>query len=142
VQNAGLLKVRWHRALPAGRLKNIVVVRKPSGWYVFWQIDIPEQPGEQSPYPPVGVDVGIAHALALSDGSTFDSPKHLQKALRKLRVLQRAVSRKKKGGKNRRRAVHKVARLHEHIANQRRDWWHKITRQLVDTCGVIVGGSF
>jgi len=138
IQNVGLMKVRWHRELPEGKLKNIVVLRKPSGWYVLLQIDFPQQPGEKSPNPPVGVDMGIAHALALSDGSLFDSPKYLQASLKKLRVLQRSVARKKKGSKNRHKAVQKVARLHEHIANQRSDWWHKTTRQLVDTYGVII----
>ena len=132
VQNVGLVKVRWHRVLPDGKLKNIVIVRKPSGWYVLFQIDLPEQLVEKSTNPPAGVDMGITHALALSDGSTFDSSTYLQASLRKLRVLQRSVSRKKKGGKNWRKAVNKVARLHEHIANQRLDWWHKTTRQLVD----------
>jgi putative transposase len=138
VQNAGLIKVRWHRSPPEGRLKNIVVLRKPSGWYVLLQVDIPNQDIEKSTNPAAGVDVGITHALALSDGVTYDSPKHLQASLKKLRVLQRSVSRKKKGGKNRRKAVQKVARLHEHIANQRLDWWHKVTRQLVDTYGAII----
>lgn len=138
IQNVGLVKVRWHRALPEGKLKNIIVLRKPSGWYALLQIDLPEQPVAQSSHPPVGVDMGITHALALSDGSIFDSPKSLQASLKKLRVLQRAVARKKKGGKNRRKAVQKVARLHEHIANQRSDFWHKTTRMLVDTYGVIV----
>jgi len=138
VQNVGFIKMRWHRELPEGKLKNIVVLRKPSGWYVLLQVDIPEQPIDKSTNPPVGVDMGITHALALSDRSTFDSPKSLQASLRKLRVLQRSVSRKKKGGKNRRKAVQKVARLHEHIANQRSDWWHKTTRQLVNAYGVII----
>lgn len=138
LQNVGLVKVRWHRALPAGKLKNIIVLRKPSGWYALLQIDLPEQPVEQSSHPPVGVDMGITHALALSDGSIFDSPQSLQASLKKLRVLQRALARKKKGGKNRRKAVQKVARLHEHIANQRSDFWHKTTRLLVDTYGVMV----
>lgn len=138
VQNVGLVKVRWHRELPDGKFKNIVIVRIPSGWYVLLQIDLPEPAIEKSTSPSVGVDMGITHALALSDGTTFDSPTSLQASLRKLRVLQRCVSRKKRGGKNRRKAVHKVARLHEHIANQRSDWWHKTTRQLVDTYGFIV----
>lgn len=138
VQNAGPVKVRWHRELPDGKLKNIVVLRKSSGWYVLLQVDIPEQPVEKSTNPPVGVDMGITHTLALSDGTIFDSPKSLQASLRKLRVLQRSVSRKKKSGKNRRKAVQKVARLHEHIASQRSDWWHKTTRQLVDTYGAVV----
>lgn len=137
VQNVGRVTVRWHRALPDGKLKNIVIVRKPCGWYVLLQIDLPDQPVEKSTNPPVGVDMGITHALALSDGKTFDSPQHLHSSLKKLRMLQRSVSRKKKGGKNRRKAVQKVARLHEHIANQRIDWWHKTTRQLVETYGAI-----
>ena len=138
VQNMGLVKIRWHRALPAGKLKHIVIVRKPSGWYALFQVDIPDRCVEKSTYPPVGADMGLAHALALSDGTTFDSPKHLQASLRKLRVLQRCVARKQKGGKNWHRAVKKVTRLHEHIANQRLDYWHKITRQLTDTYGVMV----
>jgi putative transposase len=138
VQNVGLINVRWHRELPEGKLKNIVIVRKPSGWYVLLQIDLLEQPVEKSTNPPVGIDMGISHALALSNGTTFDSPKPLQASLRKLRVLQRSVSRKRKGGKNWRKAVRKVARLHEHIANQRLDWWHKVARRLADTYGVIV----
>jgi putative transposase len=138
VQNAGLIKVRWHRKLPDGKLKQIVVLHKPSGWYVLFQVELPEQLVEKSTNPPVGVDMGITHALALSNGATFDSPKHLQASLKRLRVLQRSASRKKKGGKTRRKTVEKVARLHEHIANQRLDWWHKTTRQLADTYGAIV----
>jgi putative transposase len=132
------VKVRWHRELPESKLKNIVVLRKPSGWYVLLQIDLPEKPIEKSTNPAAGVDMGITHALALSDGTTFDSPRYLQASLKKLRMLQRSVSRKKRDGKNRRKAVQQVTRLYEHIANQRSDWWHKTTRQLVDGYGAIV----
>ena len=137
VQNVGLVKVRWHRELPESKLKNIVVLRKPSGWFVLLQIDLPEQSVEKSTNAPAGVDIGITHALALSDGTSFDSPKYLQASLKKLRVFQRAVSRKQRGGKNRHKADQRVARLHEHIANQRFDWWHKTTRQLVNDYGAI-----
>jgi putative transposase len=138
VQNAGLVKVRWHRELPAGKLKNIVILRKPSGWYVLLQLAILQAPVDKSPQPPVGVDLGITHALALSDGRLFDSPKHLQASLKKLSVLQRCLARKQRGSQNRLQAVHRVACLHECIANQRRDWWHKVTHQLVEAYGVIV----
>jgi putative transposase len=132
------VKVRWHRELPESKLKNIVILRKPSGWYVLFQIDLPEQQSvEKSINPPAGVDIGITHALALSDGTTFDSPRYLKASLKKLRIFQRSVSRKKRGGKNRRKAVQQVAHLYEHIANQRSDWWHKITRQLVDDYGAL-----
>ena len=138
IQNVGLIKVRWHRELPDGQLKNMIMLRKPSGWYVLLQIDISRRQEEKSTKPPAGVDLGLRHALALSDGTTFDSPKHLQASLRKLRVLQRSISRKKKGGKNWCKSVQKVARLHEYISNQRQDFWHKTTHHLVDTYGAIV----
>lgn len=82
--------------------------------------------------------MGITHALTLSDGTTFDSPKYLQQSLKKLRRLQRKVSRCKKSSKRRRKVIRQLAKQHEHIANQRRDWWHKVTRQLVDTYRTIV----
>jgi putative transposase len=137
VQNVGLVTVRWHRGLPDGQLKNIIVLRKPSGWYVCFQVEQPEPEPERATGPAVGIDMGLLHALTLSDGTTFDSPKYLQESLVKLRRLQRTVARRKKGSKRRRKAIHQLARQQEHIANQRRDWWHKVTRQLVSDYGAI-----
>jgi putative transposase len=82
--------------------------------------------------------MGLLHALTLSDGTTFDSRKYLQEWLAKLRRLQRTVARRQKGSQRRRRAILQLARLQEHIASQRRDWWHKVTRQLGDSYGTIV----
>jgi putative transposase len=121
VQNVGLVRVRWHRELPNGKLKNIIIKRKPSGWYVLLQIELPERPFVRSSNEPIGVDMGILHALALSDGTIIDSPKFLEQSLIKLRVLQRSLARKKKGGNNWRKAKHQIADLHERIANQRLD---------------------
>jgi putative transposase len=138
VQNAGLIPVRWHRELTDGKLKNIVLLRKPSGWYVCLQIELPEPEPERHNGPAAGVDVGITHVLALSDGTMFDNPGYLQESFKKLRRLQRKVARRKKGSKRHRKAVRQLAKQHEHIANQRRDWWHKVTRQLVDAYGAII----
>lgn len=137
VQNVGLVRVRWHRELPEGRLKNIILVRRPSGWYVCLQVELPDPQPEPHAGPPVGIDIGLRHALALSDGQFIDSPRHLQRSLAKLRVLQRTVERRQKGSQRWKKAVRQVARQHERIANQRRDFWHKITRWLVDTYGAI-----
>jgi putative transposase len=86
----------------------------------------------------VGIDMGIRHALALSDGTTIDSPKCLQQSLAKVRRLQRQVARRKKGSRRRRQAIRQLAKQQEHMANQRRDWWHKVTRRLVDNYDTIV----
>jgi putative transposase len=136
VQNAGLIKVRWHRELP-GVLKNIIITRRGGRWHVCFQVEI-NVDTLKHPGPTVGVDVGIHHALALSTGEFVDSPRHLDKAQANLRVLQRTVARRKRGGKNRRKAIRQLARQHEKVANARRDFWHKATRKLVDQFGVLV----
>lgn len=140
VQNVGLVTVRWHRELPDGKLKNIILLRKPSGWYACLQVERvdPEPEPQPHPGPAVGIDMGLAHALTLSDGVTFDSPKYLRASLAKLRRLQRRVARRKKGSAGRRKAIRQLAKQQEHIANQRRDWWHKVTRQLATDYGTIV----
>ncbi len=138
IQNVGLMAVKWHRALPAGKLKNIIILRKASGWYVCFQIEIQADEPLVSENPPVGIDVGILHVLALSDGTVIDSPQYLKQSLKRLRKLQRRVARRKKGSKRHEKAVHQLAKEMEHIANQRRDWWHKITYDLVNEYGTIV----
>lgn len=139
VQNVGPIKVHWHRELPNAKktLKNIIITKKPSGWYVCFQVELPDPQPEPHPGPAVGVDVGIHHALALSDGVIIDSLHSLQQSLKRLRVLQRTVARRKRGSNRRRKAVQQLAKQHEKIANQRRDFWHKVTRYLVDTYGMI-----
>jgi putative transposase len=138
VQNVGVMRVEWHRDLPVGTLKNILLTRKPSGWYVCFQIECPDIEPVLSEKPAVGIDVGLHHALALSDGTVMDSPQWLKKSLRKIRVLQRRIARRKKGSKGREQAIHQLAKEMEHIANQRRDWWHKVVYWLVKTYGLIV----
>ncbi|MCI0580764.1 MAG: transposase, partial [Chloroflexi bacterium] len=136
VQNVGLIKVRWHRALP-GLVKNIILTGRNGRWHVCFQVEI-EGDAVSHPGPAVGIDVGIHHALALSTGEFVDSPRHLAKAQASLRVLQRTVARRTKGGKNRRKAVRQLARQHERVANARRDFWHKTTRKLANEFSMVV----
>ncbi len=116
VQNVGLISVKWHRPLLAGKLKNIIILRKPSGWYVCLQVEAEFREPAPSQEPAVGVDVGIHHALALSDGTVIDSPQWLKASLKKVRVLRRSIARKKKGSKRRRKAVHQLVNSYGLIA--------------------------
>jgi len=81
--------------------------------------------------------MGLSHLLAFSDGALVENPRWLRRGLAQLRVAQRRLSRRQKGSARRRKAAAQVARLHERIANQRRDFWHKLTRQLADTYSLI-----
>ena len=67
----------------------------------------------------------------------YESPKFLRKSEEKLKRKQRAVSKKKRGSNRRRKAVRELARLHEKVANQRKDYAHKESRKLVNEYGLI-----
>jgi putative transposase len=138
VQNVGTIKVKYHRPLPdEAVIKHVILKRRNSKWYVCLMLDLPKVAARVHSGPAVGIDVGLHHLLALSDGTTIENPRWLRSSLAKLRVAQRRMARRKKGGNRWRKAAAQVARLHERIANRRRDFWHKLTRQLVQTYGLI-----
>lgn len=85
----------------------------------------------------VGIDLGLKDLAITSDGEKFDNPRTYTKNQKKLARLQRQLSRKTKGSKNREKAKLRVARLHEKIANQRKDAIHKMTTSLVKESDVI-----
>lgn len=86
----------------------------------------------------VGIDLGLVHFATLSTGETRENPRHFRKAEKKLAKLQQALARKKRGSHRRRKAVHLVAKAHRKIRNQRADFLHKESRQLVNQYGLIV----
>lgn len=89
----------------------------------------------------LGLDFGIKHFVVMSDGTKIDNPKHLTKTLEKLAVLQRRLSRKKKGSSNYDKAAFKVAKLQEKTTNQRHDFLHKLSYRLVrDNQTIIAEG--
>ncbi len=106
-------------------------------WYVSIQIE-QEQAVPANTGPVVGVDLGIKQLATLSDGTGAPNPHHLKQCLRKLKRLQRAVSRKRKGSHNRRQAAQRLARLHRRVANQRADTLHQLTSRLAKTKSVVV----
>jgi len=97
---------------------------------------------EKQPYTSdttVGVDVGITSFATVSNGEKIENPRHLKNSLQRLIVLQRRLSRKVKGSKNREKSRFKVARLHEKIANQRKDFIHKISSRIIrDNQAIVV----
>lgn len=133
----GLVKIDLHREIH-GQVKICTIKREQSGkWYAVLAVE--EYPVLFSPnWQTIGLDVGIKEFAVLSNGEKIANPKHLQKSERKLKTLQRSLSRKKKGSKNRAKARNKLARQHEKIRHQRKDFHHKISDQLVWRYGKIV----
>lgn len=131
VQLPKLGKVRYRNSQDCtGTIKRATVRECADGWYVCLcvETDIEPLPTNQNH---IGIDVGIKSLLVTSDGQTIENPKHLYKAEQKLKRLQRSVSRKRKGSANRRKAVQKLARQHQTVANTRKDFHHKVTTRLI-----------
>ncbi len=121
-----------------GQIVSAVVSRKADRWFVSFQIDTHDiQPIDRENQTVVGVDLGVKALATTSDGEVFNGPKALNKNLRKLKRLQRRLSRKQRGSNNREKAKRKLARLHARIANIRKDALHKLTRKLVRDYAVI-----
>ena len=127
----GLIRVKKHRDF-TGVIKSVTVSKIPSGkYYVSVLVDCEEQ--EKSPQlnSEIGIDLGIKEFCITSDGEMIENPKYLRKSEKKLRKLQKDLSRCKKESKNREKCRIKVARQHEKIANQRKDFLHKLSKRII-----------
>lgn len=127
----GKVKCRISRKVE-GRILSATVSQNPSGKYFvsFCCTDV-----EIDPLPKtgcvIGVDMGLKAFAITSEGTEYPNPRYLAKNQKKLARLQRQLSRKTKGSNRREKARVQVARLHEHIANQRSDMMHKLSTQLI-----------
>jgi putative transposase len=137
--NIGLVKfIQSRDILSDAVIKQIQVVKKASGFYaqltLAWAVDVPTAApsGEV-----IGVDVGLTNFIATSTGSCVKRPKFFVDLQRQLKLLQQRVSRKPPGSNNWRKAQAKVAKLHEHIANTRKNFHWQIAHQLCDQAQTI-----
>ena len=132
----GWVNCVYHRNM-TGTAKNVTVSRTKTGkFFVSVQCEYetvePIQKDEA-----IGIDLGLKHFAALSDGSKIDNPKHLRKSERRLKIRQRRLSRTKKGSNGRSKARQVVATIHERVTNQRKDFHHQVSRYIVNNFGLI-----
>lgn len=133
----GSIRLFKHREVE-GKIKTCTIKKDNLGqWYAILVTEIEEVP-EIEPNTTIGVDVGLKSLVALSTGETVQYPKYYIQSEKKLAVAQRDLSRKKKGSANRLKAKTKVAKLHQRIQNQRDEFLHQVSRDLVDSADLIV----
>jgi len=133
----GFIRLKQHREFD-GLIKSCTISKTPSGkYYISILVDTEIETLPQTDNK-IGIDLGISDFAITSDGEIFSNPKWLRKSEKRLRKLQKDLSRKKKGSKNRNKARLKVAKLHEKITNQRKDFLHKVSTQLINENQVIV----
>ena len=137
VPKLGKLKIKG-KLQPQGRIVNATIIQEPSGRYYISLCctDVEVEPLERTDKA-VGLDLGIKNFCVTSDCEVVENPKYLKKSLDKLANLQKRLSRKSKDSSNRNKARIKVARLQEHIANQRKDFLQKLSTTLIKENDII-----
>ena len=133
VPKIGQVAIRYHRPLANGKIKNLTIQRKASGWYANIVIEVPAVPKVEV-QTITGVDVGLESFLTTSDGDKVDNPRHFRESEKQLGKAQRRLSCREKGSSRYHRQRKRVAQKHEHIANQRRDFHYKTAHWLLSQC--------
>lgn len=133
----GLVLVKKHRDFD-GLIKSVTVSQTPSGKY-YASVLVEQEAKEKlsTTDSKVGIDLGIKEFAIISDGEMIENPKYLRKSEKKLRRLQKDLSRYQPGSKNREKCRIKVAKQHEKISNQRKDFLHKLSKRLINENQVI-----
>lgn len=133
------LKFRKHREIPEGfKIKQIQIIKKASGYYANLMVELDVDVVKPTPHGhSMGIDVGIQSMLATSDGLVIPRPKFLDKALRKIQLLQRKLKKKTIGSNNWNKLQHRIALLHEAVANRRKDYHFKLAHRLCESAGMI-----
>ncbi len=128
------IKCSLHRKFH-GIIKTSTISKTPTGkYFISILVELNEELPKKKPLSEnkaIGIDLGIKTFAVLSNGVEIGNPKHLRKSIKKLKKLQRKVSKKVKGGSNRKKSVVILAKLHEKVKNQRLDFLHKTTNYLV-----------
>ena len=117
------VKVKMHREME-GKIKTLTMKREGEHWYCIFTREVEAAPLAVS-YEDVGIDLGVTHFAALSNGEFIDHPRYFRQVEKKLAKAQQALARKKKGS-------------HRKVRHQRKDFHHKASRKLVDRYQVIV----
>ena len=131
------IKIVLHRQFK-GLIKSATISKTPSNQYYISilvdteNIQLPKNDNK------IGIDLGLKEFAVCSNGDRFDNPKNLRKFEKKLSKLQKDLSRKQKGSNNRYKARLKVAKLHQKIANQRKDFLQKLSTKIISENQVIV----
>jgi len=125
----GTLKIRQHRRVE-GVLKSATITRDGKNWYISL---LTEQPDSLEPHPSksaVGIDMGVTHFATLSTGEHVDLPISFNKLIERIAVMQKQLSHKKKGSKNRQKAKDKVSTAYRNLRNARHNFLHQVSSRI------------
>lgn len=123
----------------SGHIQSVTICRHANKWFASFCLEVAASPLPCKNQARVGVDLGIQHLATLSDGQVIENPRPLAKKLRRLKRLQRQLSkRKQKGSKKYAKLKLAIAKLHLRVSYKRQDILHKLTTQLIDQYQEII----
>jgi putative transposase len=132
----GVVKIVLHRPLE-GRIKTLTIRRDAAdNWYACFACEVAAEPlpfNERA----VGIDVGLERFATLSDGVQVENPRFFRRQEKALAKAQRKLSQAEPGTPQRAKRRKAVQHIHQRIANQRRDFAHKLSREWVNRFGMI-----
>ena len=128
-----------HRFGPDAKPNDLTLTRRNGQWFVSVTLRVPDADCKRQRTDSLrrGVDFGVTDLATFDDGQTIANPRWLRDVLPRLAALQWQRARKRKGSLRFNRLGHRVARLHDRIANLRRDFVHKETTRMVQSCAVL-----
>ena len=134
------VKIRGYRNIDNinGKIKSATISREPNGkYYVSILYEMYDKVPIIKPRTIVGIDLGIKKLLTLSDGTVYDNNKYIDKYTKRIKRKQRELSRKEKGSKNYYKCKKELAILYSKLANARKFYTHKITKDITDEYDII-----
>ncbi len=133
------IKFRKSRDIPEGfKIKQVQIIKKASGYYANLMIELDVDVVKPIPHGhAIGIDAGIQSMIATSDGLVLSRPKFLDKALSKIKLLQRKLRNKKKGSNKWKQLQHRITLLYEVVANKRKEYHFSLAYKLCDGVGMI-----
>ena len=120
----------------SGKILSGRVTERAGRWYLTITVECITQPAA-SPRDSVGIDFGLKSFATLSTGEVAENQSHFRQAEGRVKGLSRGLARKQKGSRKRAKWKRKLARAHEHVSNQRKDFLHKFTAAVSGKYAVV-----
>ena len=137
----GKVKVILHRPIPDGfKVKTVSITKKADGYYATLSLEddrVPTIKPDFNPESITGIDVGLKEFLTTAQNEVVAIPQYYRKAQKRLKVIQKRVSRRKKGSTRRLKAIKSLGKQHKRIADKRKDFHYKTANNLLKKYDVI-----
>lgn len=137
LSKCGWIKVIDYK-IPFGKLMNMTISKSKSNkWFVSICVEQEVYPYINNSENEIGLDVGLKDFIVDSNGEKIDNPKFLKSQDKKIKRLRRQLSKKKIGSNNRKKQKLKLAKAHEKIAEQRKNFLHQTSSEIIKNNKII-----